>query len=56
MRPGILGGFLVSGLAQGQAMGELAKQLISSSAPQTLPMKAAPVQATFDYPQLQRWA
>ena len=55
MRPGILGGFLVSGLAQGQAMGELAKQLISGSAPQPLPMKAAPVQATFDYPQLQRW-
>ena len=55
MRPGVLGGFLVSGLAQGQTAGRLALQLLQGSAPQPLPFIEGSSHATFDYPQMQRW-
>ena len=55
MRPGVLGGFLVSGLAQGQTAGRLALQLLQGNAPQPLPFIEGSSHATFDYPQMQRW-
>lgn len=55
MRPGVLGGFLVSGLEQGQTVGRLAAQLISGTAPNPLPFLEGGSRATFDYPQMQRW-
>ncbi len=55
MRPGVLGGFLVSGLEQGQTAGRLALQLIQGGAPNPLPFIEGSTHATFDYPQMQRW-
>jgi PAS domain S-box-containing protein len=55
MRPGILGGFLVSGRQQGEALGRLAQQVISGTVATPLPMTFAPIQATFDHQQLERW-
>lgn len=55
MRPGILGGYLVSGLEQGQAVGRLAQQLMTGNLSVPLPMSPVPGKATFDYLQLQRW-
>lgn len=55
MRPGVLGGFLVSGLDQGQTVGRLALQLLNGTAPNPLPFIEGSTHATFDYPQMQRW-
>ncbi|WP_296510938.1 PAS domain S-box protein [Rhodoferax sp.] len=55
MRPGILGGFLISGREQGQAIGRLAQQLISGTASTPLPMTTGPSHATFDHQQIERW-
>jgi PAS domain S-box-containing protein len=55
MRPGILGGFLVSGYAQGRALGQLAVQVLDGTAPNTLPFVASRGHATFDDGQIQRW-
>lgn len=55
MRPGILGGYLVSGLEQGQATGRLAQQLMTGSITVPLPMSSVPGKATFDFQQMERW-
>ena len=55
MRPGVLGGFLVSGREQGQTAGRLALQWLNGNAPMPLPFLQGAVHATFDYPQMQRW-
>ncbi len=55
MRPGILGGFLVSGFAQGQTAGRLVGQVLQGQAPATLPLMAGISQATLDYQQMQHW-
>jgi PAS domain S-box-containing protein len=55
MRPGILGGYLVSGEEQGQAAGTLAQQLMTGNISTPLPMSSVAGKATFDYQQLQRW-
>ena len=55
MRPGVLGGFLVSGLDQGHTAGRLAAQLLQGTAPSPLPFVEGSSHATFDYPQMQRW-
>ena len=55
MRPGVLGGFLVSGFEQGQTVGRLAVQLLYGTAPIPLPFVEGGSHATFDYPQMQRW-
>jgi PAS domain S-box-containing protein len=56
MRPGILGGFLVSGLEQGLALGEQARLVLSGQTDSAFTLRTAPVQATFSYPQIQKWA
>lgn len=55
MRPGVLGGFLVSGREQGQAAGLMAQQLMTGNLSTPLPMSSVAGKATFDYLQLQRW-
>jgi PAS domain S-box-containing protein len=55
MRPGVLGGFLVSGFEQGQTVGRLAVQVLQGKAPAPLPFVEGSSHATFDYPQMQRW-
>ncbi|HCX81684.1 MAG TPA: hypothetical protein DHV01_08780 [Rhodoferax sp.] len=55
MRPGVLGGFLVSGFDQGQTVGRLAMQVLDGSIPTPLPFVDGSSHATFDYPQMQRW-
>ena len=55
MRPGVLGGFLVSGFEQGSTVGRLAVQLLQGQAPTPLPFIEGGSHATFDYPQMQRW-
>lgn len=55
MRPGVLGGFLVSGFEQGQTVGRLAAQLLKGQAPNPLPFVEGSSHATFDYPLMQRW-
>jgi hypothetical protein len=54
MRPGVLGGFLVSGFEQGQTVGRLAAQVLMGDAPTPLPFAEGSSHATFDYPQMQR--
>nr|WP_315466084.1 PAS domain S-box protein [uncultured Rhodoferax sp.] len=55
MRPGILGGYLVSGDEQGQAVGRLAWQILSGQISSPLPLIPAQGKPTFDYLQLLRW-
>ncbi len=55
MRAGVLGGFLVSGLEQGQTSGHLAALVLQNKAPQTLPLIDGASHATVDYRQMQRW-
>jgi PAS domain S-box-containing protein len=55
MRPGILGGFLVSGYEQGKTLGKMAVQVLDGTAPRTLPFVASHGHATFDFRQIQRW-
>ena len=55
MRPGVLGGFLVSGFEQGQTVGRLAVQVLMGDAPTPLPFAEGSSHATFDYPQMLRW-
>ncbi len=55
MRAGVLGGFLVSGLAQGQTSGHLAALVLQGKAPKTLPLIEGASDATVDYRQMQRW-
>lgn len=55
MRPGVLGGFLVSGFEQGSTVGRLVVQLLRGSAPQPLPFIEGGTHATFDYLQMRRW-
>ena len=55
MRPGILGGFLVSGLEQGQTVGRMTRLLMSGIIGTPLPLESSRSHATFDYLQMQRW-
>jgi len=55
MRPGILGGFLVSGLEQGQTVGRMTRLLMSGIIGSPLPMETSRSHATFDYKEMQRW-
>ena len=55
MRPGVLGGFLVSGLEQGQTAGRLARQILEAHAPDPLPFFEGSTHATFDYQQMLHW-
>ena len=55
MRPGILGGFLVSGREQGEAVGRMTRVLMSGTIGSPLPLESSHSHATFDYGQMQRW-
>lgn len=55
MRPGILGGYLITGRQQGETLGQLAVQVLQGTAIAALPMQEGHVQPIFDYAQLQRW-
>lgn len=55
MRPGVLGGFLVSGYGQGKTLGLLAAQVLRGTAIQNLPFADSHGHATFDYRQMRRW-
>jgi PAS domain S-box-containing protein len=55
MRPGVLGGFLVSGYEQGKTLGQLAIHVLDGVSPQALPFLPGQGHATFDYQQMQRW-
>lgn len=54
MRPGILGGFLVSGREQGEAVGRMTRVLMSGTIGSPLPLESSHSHATFDYGQMQR--
>lgn len=55
MRPGILGGFLVSGREQGESVGRTARLLMSGIIGSPLPLESSRSHATFDFVQMQRW-
>lgn len=55
MRPGILGGFLVSGREQGEIVGRMARSLMSGIIGSPLPIESSRSHATFDFEQMQRW-
>ena len=55
MRAGVLGGFLITGRQQGEALGRMAVQVLQGTPASTLPMRDGVVQPLFDYTQLQRW-
>jgi PAS domain S-box-containing protein len=55
MRPGVLGGFLVSGYEQGKTLGQLATRVLNGTLPQDLPFTDGIGHATFDYGQMKRW-
>lgn len=55
MRPGILGGFLVSGREQGESVGRMARLLMSGIIASPLPLESSRSHATFDFAQMQRW-
>ena len=54
-RPGVLGGFLVSGYEQGATAGRLALSVLQGTAPTPLPFASSKSHATFDFAQMQRW-
>lgn len=55
MRPGVLGGFLVSGYEQGKTLGFLAVQVLRGISAKSLPFTDSHSHATFDAQQMQRW-
>jgi PAS domain S-box-containing protein len=55
MRPGVLGGFLVTGRQQGKILGELARKWLHGTSMEQLPILESVTAPTFDYAQLQRW-
>ena len=56
MRPGVLGGFLVSGFEQGTGAGRLALAVLQGHTPSPLPFLSSESHGTFDFAQMQRWA
>jgi PAS domain S-box-containing protein len=55
MRPGVLGGYLVTGRHQGETLGNMAVQVLRHTPIAQLPLLIGAAQPTFDYGQLQRW-
>ncbi|WP_394778063.1 PAS domain S-box protein [Undibacterium sp.] len=55
MRPGVLGGFLVTGKHQGKILGELTIKWLHGTPVEQLPLLESATAPTFDYPMLQRW-
>ena len=55
MRPGVLGGHLVTGRQQGEVLGKMALQALLARTAEGLGMHPATTVPTFDYTQLQRW-
>jgi PAS domain S-box-containing protein len=55
MRPGILGGFLVSGYEQGRTLGQLAARVLEGAKPDNLPFADSEGHAAMDYRQMLRW-
>jgi len=55
MRPGILGGHLITGRQQGETLGKLALKALLNANPTEMGMVAGTALPTFDYAQLRRW-
>ncbi|MCV2359776.1 PAS domain S-box protein [Paucibacter sp. TC2R-5] len=55
MRPGVLGGFLVTGRQQGEHLGRLAVQVLQGKSADELPMLTGLGEPTFEHQQLRRW-
>ncbi|MFZ6649422.1 PAS domain S-box protein [Undibacterium sp. TJN25] len=55
MRPGVLGGFLVTGRHQGKILGDLAVKWLHGTPVEQLPLLESATAPTFDYAMLQRW-
>ncbi|MFG6463426.1 PAS domain S-box protein [Roseateles sp. DXS20W] len=55
MRPGVLGGLLMTGREQGNQLGRLAVQALQGRALEAMPMQAGRGVPTFDARQLRRW-
>ncbi|MCV2367276.1 sensor histidine kinase [Roseateles oligotrophus] len=55
MRPGVLGGYLITGRQQGEVLGRLALQVLQDQRADDLPMLAGLGEPTFEHQQLRRW-
>ncbi len=55
MRPGVLGGYLITGQQQGTILGQMALQVLTNKAVNSIPMQDGVGVPTFDFIQLQRW-
>ncbi|HSV54751.1 MAG TPA: ABC transporter substrate binding protein [Burkholderiaceae bacterium] len=55
MRPGVLGGWVVTGRQQGEALGHLALQVLRGTAPAAMPMQDGVSTPMFQHDQLVRW-
>ena len=55
MRPGVLGGFLITGKNQGQILGDLTRKWLHGTPIEQLPLLENVTAPTFDYVMLQRW-
>ena len=55
MRPGILGGQLITGLQQGEALGKFAVRVLRNESLSEIGMVAGTAVPTFDFVQMQRW-
>jgi PAS domain S-box-containing protein len=55
MRPGVLGGYLITGRQQGTILGQMALQLLNKESVTSIPMRDGVGVPSFDYAQLRRW-
>lgn len=55
MRPGVLGGQLITGIQQGEALGKFAVRVLRNESISDIGLVAGTAVPTFDYAQMQRW-
>ena len=52
---GIVGGMMRGSYATGTRVGQIARQILDGTAPESIPIEPVPLVPTFDWRQLQRW-